>query len=265
MSAPGLRARSGVPTIQSNDPISTPPTPLKSKPSTSTDEDGPTHLSLLDILRMSLGALLLSSTLSYFITGSSLVWNYPGPGWTRWPRVKAYWEGPLNLTDAQLSLYNGTAFPHLPILLALNGTIYDVSASPHTYGPGGGYHFFAGRDATRAFVTGCFEDEEQLVGDLRGVEGMFISEEDEEDGGGKGEGMGERKKRREQEKRLARRKVKEAVEGWRGLFEGGKEGRYFRRGVVWRGEGSGWMGWGEPPELCERAREGRGRRGAGDV
>lgn len=94
MSAPGLRARSGVPTIRSNDPISTPPTPLKSKHSTNTDEDGPTHLSLLDVLRMALGALLLSSTLSYFITGSSLVWNYPRPGWTRWPRVKAYWVCP---------------------------------------------------------------------------------------------------------------------------------------------------------------------------
>ena len=113
-------------------------------------------------------------------------------------------------------------------------------------------------------MTGCFEDEEQLVGDLRGVEGMFMFEEDEGDGGTREE-RAERKKRREQGRRLAKRKVKEAVEGWKGLFEGGKEGRYFKRGEVWRGEGSGWAGWGEPPELCERAREGRGRRGAGDV
>lgn len=120
-------------------------------------------------------------------------------------------------------------------------------------------------------MTGCFEDAEQLVGDLRGVERMFISEDEDDDGDGQGEvGMtreerAERKKRREQQGRLAKRKVKEAVEGWKGMFEGGKEGRYFQRGTVWRGEGSGWAGWGEPPELCERAREGRGRRGAGDV
>ncbi len=56
--------------------------------------------------------------------------------------------------------------PSLPILLAINGTIFDVSASPHTYGPDGNYHGFTGRNAGRAFVTGCFE--EDLHGDLRG-------------------------------------------------------------------------------------------------
>lgn len=32
----------------------------------------------------------------------------------------------------------------------------------------GGYHFFAGRDATRAFATGCFK-EECLLSDLEGL------------------------------------------------------------------------------------------------
>lgn len=108
------------------------------------------------------------------------------------------------------------------------------------------------------------------MGDLRGVERMFIPEAADEEEGGGGEEMtraqrAERKKRREQQGRQARRQVQEAIAGWKGMFDGGKEGRYFRRGVVWRGEGSGWKGWGEPPELCERAREGRGRKGAGDV
>ena len=173
-------------------------------------------------------------------------------------------HGPLHLTDAQLSLYNGSD-PALPILLALNGSIYDVSASPHLYGPGGSYAFFAGRDATRAFVTGCFEEEEQLSGDLRGVEEMFLPVEEggEEDGDG---GVGrERKLRREREGRVARKKVEEVVEGWRGLFDGGKGGRYFWRGRVQRGEGSGWGGWGEVKGLCEEAMRGRGRRGAEDV
>ena len=45
------------------------------------------------------------------------------------------------------------------------------------YGPGGSYSFFAGRDATRAFVTGCFDTD--LNGDLRGVEQMFMPVDDE--------------------------------------------------------------------------------------
>lgn len=43
------------------------------------------------------------------------------------------------------------------------------------YGPGGGYSFFAGRDAARAFVSGCFQDD--LTWDLRGLEEMYITGE----------------------------------------------------------------------------------------
>ena len=89
--------------------------------------------------------------------------------------VSLFQRGPYDLTDAQLSIYNGTD-PTLPILVAVNGTIYDVSASPHFYGPGGSYSFFAGRDATRSFVTGCFDTD--LNGDLRGVEEMFMPVEE---------------------------------------------------------------------------------------
>lgn len=179
-------------------------------------------------------------------------------------------RGPLNLSDAQLTLYNGTD-QDLPILLAVNGTIYDVSASPHLYGPGGSYSFFSGRDATRAFVTGCFDTD--LNGDLRGVEDMFISTDlSESDEGLKARGVElskeerrERKLRREREGRLAKRKVEETVKGWEGMFDGGKDGKYFRVGRVDRGEGSGWKGWGELKELCRKAKEGRPRRTAEDV
>lgn len=175
-------------------------------------------------------------------------------------------RGPLHLTDAQLSLYNGTD-PDLPILLAVNGKIYDVSASPHFYGPGGSYHFFAGRDATRSFVTGCFDTD--LTGDLRGVEEMFISTDltdpTIDESTLQKEQKRERKLRKERETRLAKKKVEETVKGWERMFDGGKEGRYFRVGKVDRGPESGWEGWGELKELCEKAREGRPRKTAEEV
>ena len=86
----------------------------------------------------------------------------------------------------------------LPIYLAINGTIYDVSASPSFYGPGGGYHFFAGNDGTRAFVTGCFS--EDVTPDLRGVEDMFLPVDDD-DGDGDGDGAD---KRRDEDGRLSK-------------------------------------------------------------
>ncbi len=75
----------------------------------------------------------------------------------------------------------------------------------------------------------------------------------------------EKKLRRERELRLARKQVEQTVEGWRKMFDGGKGGKYFKRGEVDRGEGSGWQGWGEVRELCEKAKKGRPGRTAGEV
>lgn len=107
-------------------------------------------------------------------------------------------------------------------------------------------------------MTGCFEGD--LVGDLRGVEEVFMGVG--EDIRGKGiRGKGEEKMERER----ARRKVREVVRGWERLFDGGRGGKYFRVGRVDRGVGSGWEGWGERRELCQKAKEGRPRRRAEDV
>ena len=89
MSAPGLRARGPARTINPSDPnetISERPKPLRSE-----DEDGPLSLSVLDVLRILGGLVLLSSALSYFVTGNSIVWNAPRPAWTRPARIKAWW------------------------------------------------------------------------------------------------------------------------------------------------------------------------------
>ncbi|KAI8799353.1 cytochrome b5-like heme/steroid binding domain-containing protein [Cladochytrium replicatum] len=68
-------------------------------------------------------------------------------------------------TPEELAQYDGSD-PKKPIYIALLGEVFDVTAGPSYYGPGGGYHFFAGRDASRAFVTGCFQT--HLTHDVRG-------------------------------------------------------------------------------------------------
>lgn len=45
--------------------------------------------SVLDIVRLVLGLLFLSATLSYFITSDSLTWGYR-PAWTRAARIRAW-------------------------------------------------------------------------------------------------------------------------------------------------------------------------------
>ena len=46
--------------------------------------------------------------------------------------------------------------------LVVLGEVYDVSSGAEFYGSGAPYHGFVGRDASRAFSTGAFEDEEGL-------------------------------------------------------------------------------------------------------
>jgi len=55
-----------------------------------------------------------------------------------------------------------------PSYLSILGEVYDVSSKPQHYGPDGGYHFFTGRDASRAFTTGEF-NEKGLREDLQGL------------------------------------------------------------------------------------------------
>jgi hypothetical protein len=55
----------------------------------------------------------------------------------------------------ELALFNGTD-QGLPILLGILGSVFDVTKGKTHYGLGGGYNHFAGRDASRAFVSGNF-------------------------------------------------------------------------------------------------------------
>ncbi|KAL5342449.1 heme/steroid binding domain protein [Aspergillus crustosus] len=211
-------------------------------------------ISILDILRLLAALVAVSCGLSYYLTSSeSLLWGYK-PWFTKWPQVIRYIKGPVNLTPGELVLYDGTN-PSLPIYLAVNGTIFDVSANPNMYGPGGSYHFFAGRDATRAFVTGCFA--EDLTDDLTGVEEMFIPIDEDSDL--QRMTSGERKIRREQDIRSAKKKVDNQVRHWAGFF--GNHKNYFEAGrVVKDGADGDGNKKGEKRGLCEAARKQRPKR-----
>ncbi|KAK3150799.1 hypothetical protein QOZ80_3AG0237940 [Eleusine coracana subsp. coracana] len=73
----------------------------------------------------------------------------------------------------ELSRYNGTD-EGLPILLGILGSVFDVTKGRSHYGPGGGYHHFAGRDASRAFVSGNFTGD-GLTDFLQGLSSMEVN------------------------------------------------------------------------------------------
>ncbi|XP_006641041.2 neuferricin [Lepisosteus oculatus] len=71
------------------------------------------------------------------------------------------------LNEDELALYNGEPGSR-GLYLSILGQVFDVGKGRKHYGPGGAYHFFAGRDASRAFVTGDFT-EAGLVDDITGL------------------------------------------------------------------------------------------------
>ncbi len=62
------------------------------------------------------------------------------------------------LSKEELSHYDGKEGSR-GLYLAMYGQVFDVEKGARHYGPGGGYEFFAGCDATRAFITGEFNKE----------------------------------------------------------------------------------------------------------
>ena len=136
----------------------------------------------------------------------------------------------------------------------MNGSIFDVSANPRIYGPGGMYGFFAGKDAARAFVTGCFEQD--LTPDLSGVEEMFIPVDDENDEEEKKLSRGHKKIRREQDLRFARAQVRKQVLHWENFYRNSQ--KYFEVGKVDASRGG--VRRDEKLPLCESAMKNRPKR-----
>ncbi|KAI1343920.1 cytochrome b5 [Xylariaceae sp. FL0016] len=149
----------------------------KPSPAQRLEDEDEDYSPWLDILRVLSFLLAASCGLSYLISGGeSFTWGvrqYPKYMQVDWWKTQL--KGPLYLTPSELALYDGTDETK-PIYVAINGTVYDVSANRRTYGPGGSYRFLAGADAARAYVTGCFAQDR--TPDLRGVEAMFLPLDD---------------------------------------------------------------------------------------
>jgi membrane-associated progesterone receptor component len=75
-------------------------------------------------------------------------------------------DPPRNFSPLQLRRFDGRVHEGSPkfdldagkVRIALKGNVYDVTAGASFYGPGGPYHVFAGRDASRALAKLSFEE-----------------------------------------------------------------------------------------------------------
>ncbi|KAK7920323.1 heme binding protein [Apiospora marii] len=228
------------------------PTPKARLQSEDEDHDG--YTPWLDIVRVITFLLVASAGLSYLISGGeTFTWGMKHPPkYLQMNWWKSQFASPLQLTLDELAQFDGRN-PESPIYLAINGTIYDVTANRRTYGPGGSYNIFAGVDASRGFVTGCFADDR--TADLRGVEQMFLPVDDPaEDNKHFGSAQLAELKREEREE--AERKVFEALEHWVNFFA--RSDKYHKVGTVKREPG--WLDKEPLKKLCDAAQQQRPKR-----
>ncbi|OAA57574.1 membrane-associated progesterone receptor [Niveomyces insectorum RCEF 264] len=209
----------------------------------------------LDIVRVLTFLLIASAGLSYLVTsGESWVWgmkekpNYLKLSWWKTQYIYGGDEpfNPRYMTLDELAQYDGTDADK-PIYLSINGSIYDVTAGRRIYGPGGSYHWFAGVDASRGFVTGCFA--EDRTGDMRGVEDMYLPLDDPDiDRQWSPEELARKK---EEERAEAHQRMHDALKHWVEFFR--KSEKYPYVGQLVREPG--WEGERKP--LCKIAQDGR--------
>lgn len=76
------------------------------------------------------------------------------------------------MNNDELSLYNGKQ-DSKGLYLALLGQIFDVNKGKKHYGPGGAYHFMAGKDASLSFITGD-STESELTDDVSSVSPLQV-------------------------------------------------------------------------------------------
>jgi len=76
-------------------------------------------------------------------------------------------------TLAQLTAYDGSDAGK-PIYVAIKGTVFDVSAKREMYGPGAGYHVFAGKDGSKGLGLSSLKPED-AVPDWSGLDQAAVN------------------------------------------------------------------------------------------
>jgi len=214
-------------------------------------EDEDAYSPWVDVLRVITFLFMVSCGLSYLISsGETFFWGMKNPpGYLRADWWKSKVSGPQYFTLDELAQYDGTD-ESKPIYLSINGSVYDVSANKRTYGPGGSYHIFSGVDASRGFVTGCFQEDRN--GDMRGVEEMYLPLDDPEVD--KYWSAADMAKLKEEELAKAKRRAHGALKHWTDFFA--KSSKYQYVGQLKREPG--WEG--KKKKLCDIAQNGRTKR-----
>ncbi|KAF4962033.1 hypothetical protein FSARC_9866 [Fusarium sarcochroum] len=243
-----LRQRKPQPKNESDSELSEPSTPTKKgKKRSSADIDQEDHWDgyspFLDVFRVITFVIVASMGLSYVISGGESFWwgHKNKPEWMTQKYYKELILGPVEFLC-----------PDLPLLLAINGTIYDVSNGRRMYGPGGSYSYFAATDAARGFVTGCFAEDQ--TADLRGYEEAFLPLDDPEvDSHWTSDELAELKI---QEREAAKAKADAALKHWIDFFANSK--KYTKVGYVHREEN--WLEKEKPKVLCDHAQKSRKTR-----
>ncbi|KAI7817602.1 cytochrome b5-like heme/steroid binding domain-containing protein [Gamsiella multidivaricata] len=81
----------------------------------------------------------------------------PPPNWSR------------IFSQDELAQHDGAADEDKPIYVAIKGTVFDVTTKKAMYGPSGGYHCFAGKDASKALGMSSLKVED-CVADYSGLD-----------------------------------------------------------------------------------------------
>ena len=82
----------------------------------------------------------------FILVIGSIVWTATNIS-QRTPVIQTTSSTVKKISKQELSEYNDSG-KHQQILLAYEGSVYDVTAGKEFYGTGGPYHFLAGTDAT---------------------------------------------------------------------------------------------------------------------
>jgi len=81
-------------------------------------------------------------------------------------QARMHVETRADWTEKDLQAYDGKD-PDAPILIAMDGRVFNVWRGRHFYGADGCYECFAGRDATRLMAKQILEDDEDDGEDLK--------------------------------------------------------------------------------------------------